>query len=390
MTPTRLALAQPAVLAAILGSLATLAATGDRLPDRPAAPAPLLESVDTRLYLIGDAGAPAEREPVFEALRAELARDPGRSQVVFLGDNIYPLGLPAPDDGGRREAERRLEAQLALVQSSGAPGIFVPGNHDWATPGAPETGWDAIRRQERHVSGRNDPGLAFLPLGGCPGPVVRDVGARLRLVVLDTEWWLREGPKPTHPSSACPEDSELEVLAALEGALAGAGTRQVVVASHHPLASGGSHGGHFGWKDHVFPLRAKKRWLWLPLPGLGSAYPLARQAGISNQDLAGTLNEKMRAALEGVFRTHPPLLHAAGHEHNLQVFRGRSARYLAISGSGYYRPASRAVTTPETLFARAASGFMRLDLASDGRARLAVLVVDREGRGSEAFSLLLE
>src|SRR3990172_9120899 len=215
---------------------------------------------------MGEAGAPEEREPVFEALRAELARDPGRSLVVFLGDNIYPLGLPAPDDGGRREAERRLEAQLALVQSSGAPGIFVPGNHDWATPGAPETGWDAIRRQERHVSGRNDPGLAFLPLGGCPGPVVRDVGARLRLGVLDTEGWLREGPKPTHPSSACPEDSELEVPAAE-----------------------GSHGGHFGWKDHVFPLRAKKRWLWLPLPGLGSAYPLARQAGISNQELAGAL-----------------------------------------------------------------------------------------------------
>ncbi len=390
MTTKRRELMQPATLLAILASVGVLAATGEERSERPTPPAPLLEAVDSHLYLIGDAGAPAEEEPVFRALREDVSRDPGPSVVVFLGDNVYPRGLPEPHSSDRKESERRLEAQLELVRSSGARGIFLPGNHDWATPGAPELGWDAIRRQDRYVTEKGDPRLAFLPEGGCPGPVVRDFGDRLRLVVLDTEWWLREGPKPTHPTSDCPEDSETEVLAGLDIALASAGTRRVVVASHHPLATGGSHGGHFGWKDHVFPLRAKKRWLWLPLPGVGSTYPLARKAGISNQDFAGALNERMRAALEGVFRAHPPLLHAAGHEHNLQVFRGASARYLAVSGSGYYRRASPTVTTPETLFARAVSGYMRLDLAPDGRARLAVLVVDREGHASEAFSMLLE
>ncbi len=385
---TRRSRVRPAVAVVFLASVGALPAAGRG--DGPSPPAPLLREADTRLYLIGDAGSPAPHEPVLGALRADIARNPGRSLVVFLGDNIYPQGLPAPDDSGRKEAERRLEAQLALVRSSETLGILLPGNHDWSTPGAPEGGWDAVRRQERYVSGKNDPRLAFLPLGGCPGPVVRDVGARLRLVVLDTEWWLREEPKPVHPDSECAEDSESEVLGALAAALASAGARQVVVASHHPLATGGSHGGYFGWKDHLFPLRAKKRWLWLPLPGIGSAYPLARRAGISNQDLAGTLNERMRAALESVFKAHPPLLHAAGHEHNLQVFRGRSARYLVVSGSGYYQPGSRASMTPETLFARAASGYMRLDLAEHGPARLAVVVVDREGQGREAFSLLLE
>lgn len=390
MSAKRRVLMQPATLLAILASLGVLAATGDDRSQRPTPPAPLLEAVDSHLYLIGDAGAPAQEEPVFRALREDVSRDPGPSLVVFLGDNIYPQGLPAPNSPDRKEAERRLEAQLELVRSSGAQGIFLPGNHDWATPGAPEQGWDAIRRQARYVTEKGDPRLAFLPGGGCPGPVVRDFGERLRLVILDTEWWLREGPKPTHPSSDCPADSEAEILAALTSVLASAATRQVVVASHHPLATGGSHGGYFGWKDHLFPLRAKNRWLWLPLPGVGSAYPLARVAGISNQDFAGTLNKRMRADLEGVFRAHPPLLHAAGHEHNLQVFRGASARYLAVSGSGYYRRAGPMATTPETLFARAASGYMRLDLAQDGRARLAVLVVDREGHASEAFSRLLE
>src|SRR5436309_11924013 len=30
------------------------------------------------------------------------------------------------------------------------------------------------------------------------------------------------------------------------------------------------HGGHFGWQDHIFPLRNIKPWLWIPLPLIGS------------------------------------------------------------------------------------------------------------------------
>ena len=364
MSAQRRVLMQPATLLAILASVGVLAATGEDPSERPTPPAPLIEAADSHLYLIGDAGAPAEEEPVFRALREDVSRDPGPSVVVFLGDNIYPQGLPAPHSSDRKESERRLEAQLELVRSSGARGIFLPGNHDWATPGAPELGWDAIRRQARYVTEKGDPQLAFLPEGGCPGPVVRDFGGRLRLVILDTEWWLREGPKPTHPTSDCPADSEAEILSALTSALASAATRQVVVASHHPLATAAATAatsvGRTSSRCEPEPLA-----LAAPLPA-SPAYPLARVAGISNQDFAGTLNKRMRAALEGL--PHPsPLLHAAGHEHNLQVFRGASARYLAVSGSGYYRRAGPMATAPETLFARATSGYMRLDLAQDGR-----------------------
>ncbi len=43
-----------------------------------------------------------------------------------------------------------------------------------------------------------------------------------------------------------------------------------------------------------------------------------------------------------------------------------------------------------TLFARSASGFMRIDFMSNGRARLAVLTTDRDGNETEEYSRWLD
>ncbi|HEU5171723.1 MAG TPA: metallophosphoesterase, partial [Gemmatimonadales bacterium] len=230
----------------------------------PVAPAPE-EDIDVTLFLIGDAGAPAappDSEPVLVALQAAAATAP-HPVIVFLGDNVYPRGLPDSGSPDRPEAERRLGEQLRVLGATGARGIFVPGNHDWDMHG-PE-GWNAVRRQERFIAAGGR-GLELLPPDGCPGPAVVDVGKVVRLVALNTQWWLHDGPKPEDPTSSCPADSEREVVDSLRAALQLAGARAVVVIAHHPLASGGPHGGYFGWQDHVFPLRALKSWLWLPLP----------------------------------------------------------------------------------------------------------------------------
>ena len=353
----------------------------------PAAPAPPAVDVETHLFLVGDAGKPAPRgEPVLEALTRELARDPSRSLVVFLGDNIYPHGLPPVASPERAKAERRLSAQIAGVRASGARAIFIPGNHDWAGGGA--EGGEAVRRQGAFLEERGAPLASLLPVAGCPGPAITDVGPKLRLVLLDTQWWLEEEPR--HPTTGCSAGSEQEVLAALRDALGSAGERNVAVLAHHPLAAGGPHGGQFGWADNVFPLRTVKPWLWIPLPGLGSIYPLARKEGISPQDFSNERNRHMRAALEGVLREHPPLVYASGHEHSLQVLRGGSARNLLVSGGGILGHTDRAVCLPTSRFALGRAGFMRLDVEGGGRVRLGVLEVDARKGAAERFSAWLE
>jgi hypothetical protein len=345
--------------------------------------------VEQTLFLIGDAGNPAPGgEPVLRALARDIARDPSRAFVVFLGDNIYPRGLPPADAAGRPEMERRIDAQVDAVKAAGARAIFIPGNHDWG-PAGPE-GWAAVRRQAERVDRQGAPGVSFLPKDGCPGPASVEVGPWLRLVALDTEWWLRDSAKPMHPDSPCLEDSPEEVVASLDVALAAEASRHVVVVGHHPLATGGPHGGHFSFRQHVFPLTDKGRALWIPLPIVGSIYPLARQAGVSNQDLNGPANRRMREALERAFRARPPLAYAAGHEHALQVLRGTSARHLLVSGAGFAGHTSPVASLEATRYASSRGGFMRLDVASDGRVRLAVVEVDGAGTASEAFGAWLD
>ena len=232
--------------------------------------------------------------------------------------------------------------------------------------------------------------MALLPAEGCPGPVVRDVGTRLRIIALDTQWWLHPYAKPVHPKSDCAHDSEEEVVDALRAAIEGAGERRVVVAAHHPLATWGIHGGNFGWRDHIFPRRAKRSWLWIPLPGIGSAYPLARRRGVSDQDLSGALNVRMREAIAGAFSKAGPLVYAAGHEHNLQVIKGKGAEYLLVSGTGFYGHTSRVAHGEDTLYAARASGFMRLDVSPTGEVRLAVVAADAAGNAGEQFSKMLK
>lgn len=345
------------------------------------------EPPETSLYLIGDAGAPAPAgEPVLRAL-GELARaDAERAIILFLGDNVYKKGLPPETSPESPEALRRIDAQIDVVLQSGARGIFIPGNHDWAI--GSDDGWEAVKRQERRIETRGAKRAEMLPDAGCPGPVIIDQGERLRLIIIDTSWWLHEGIRPEHPTSTCACDSEQEVLAALRSALQSAGTRATVVLAHHPIASGGPHGAQFGWTDHIFPLRALNRWLWIPLPGIGSAYPIARTAGAARQDLSSVPYKQMIGSLRPVLESSPPVIYASGHDHNLQVIKdGKAAEYLLVSGAGIFGEAERAERIGGTQFASSEAGFMKLDIFRDGGIRLTVIAADAEGKGREIYKL---
>jgi hypothetical protein len=356
-------------------------------------PVPRPDDVETAVFLIGDAGAPAPGgEPVLRALSRDLAGTAAPSVVVFLGDNIYPRGLPPAAAPDRPTAERRLQAQLDVVLRGRGVGILVPGNHDWAEEG--DDGWDAVRRQGAFVDSAGRGRVAMLPGDGCPGPAVRDIGTRLRIVALDTQWWLHAGPRPDSANSTCVPRGERGVIDSLRAVVDGAGDRGVVVVAHHPLRSGGPHGGRFGWKGHVFPLREWRSWFWLPLPILGSVYPAARRSGASPQDIPDPRNQRMRDALRQGFAARPPLLYASGHDHSLQVLEGGGddgPRHLVVSGGGIYGHASHAARLRETRFvAPGRAGYVRLDALRYGPIRLGVITVDARGTATERYSAYLD
>ncbi|MGE3345614.1 MAG: hypothetical protein AB7L71_19500, partial [Vicinamibacterales bacterium] len=69
-------------------------------PSLQAMPPPV-GTITQSVVLIGDAGAPSvDGDPVLQHLRRWLEAANHDTTVVFLGDNIYPDGLPPRDARG--------------------------------------------------------------------------------------------------------------------------------------------------------------------------------------------------------------------------------------------------------------------------------------------------
>ena len=334
-----------------------------------------------RVFLIGDAGAPAPDEPALRLLKAQLqAADPERSAVVFLGDNVYPAGLPDSADVGFDEARRRLTAQLDAVEGFGGRVVFVPGNHDW-NDSRPE-GLAAVRRQERFVEAYLDRGNAFLPDHGYPGPAELELADGLTLVALDTEWWLTEEERPLGETGDYDLEGEGDFLIQIHDVLRRRDDENVLVVAHHPLFSNGPHGGHFPLKEHLFPLTTKRSGLYVPLPVVGSLAPLYVRFFGGRQDLAHARYRSLRRSLLRLFEGHERLVYAAGHEHALQHFPKASPagqQHYLVSGAGskegYVAPGRGAA------FAYGGKGFLVIDYGDDGAAHLTAWAPEGEGTG---------
>jgi hypothetical protein len=325
------------------------------------------DQIETTLFLVGDAGEPDPRQvgAPLDSLTAQASVAPQRSIIVFLGDNVYPGGIPAEGAAQWADARRRLEAQVRAVPP-GARGIFVPGNHDWADETA--FGLYSIRLQEQMIAalaqGRN---VSLIPGNGCPGPVPVDVG-RLRFVALDTQWWLHNYIV-RDSTSRCPASTMASVTAALRSEVRPPGVgRVVIVAAHHPLMTGGAHGGYCG---------------------VTGPY---RRFGGSSQDILSGANRTMRDSIRNAFDGHPPLAYVAGHDHNLQVLRGGpNVRYILVSGAGSPGKTECAVRMRESYYVtQHRAGFMRVDILRGKGVLLRVFRYPAGAHGALAYTRWLE
>ena len=371
----------------VLVVLASIAVCCGGHRQQPVPAAPVARDVETTFFLIGDAGDPDPRgEPVLTALQSDLAATQSPTVVVFLGDNLYPSGMPTVGSLDRPEAERRLRGQIDATRGA-AHVLFLPGNHDWNYAG--DDGYTRLIAQETYGRSIASENTEWVPGNACPGPAVRDFGG-VRVLAIDTQWWLG-ARRPAASDTTCVAHTERQVLDSIRTALASAGERLTFVVAHHPMVSGGTHGGHFTVRQHIFPLTDLKPWLWLPLPVIGSAYPLARMLGLSDQDMSSDAYKAMHDSLESAFRTAEPILHASGHDHTLQVLRGIGTRYQVVTGAGIFGHTSPVRWTERTLFtAPGKSGYTRVEVQRDGRVRLATMIVTAGGARSEGFSIYLD
>ena len=295
------------------------------------------------LYLVGDAGA-GYTDTTFTALpllQRMLDAEGPNSTVVFMGDNIYPSGMPSADSPHRAKSEYLIDNQLNTVSGHNGQVVFVPGNHDWGGRGI---GGDreALRRQEEYIEAKLDRGNSFLPDNGYPGPVEVALNDEITLVVLDTQWWL-EGEKPFGDTGTYELDQVAQVLQELEDVLQRNEGKRIVVVGHHPILSRGEHGGFF--ESIVSPEAIVRRYMGTP------------------QDFSNLGYRRLRKALFDVFENHPGLIYAAGHDHSLQYNPQKDQHYI-VSGAG--AKIGYATQAGKKGFAEGRHGFARLMFYTDG------------------------
>jgi hypothetical protein len=322
------------------------------------------------LFLVGDAGeinphSTAVLDHLRENVSSTVSRGPGPVVVAFLGDNLYELGASEDNEGDLAI----LEAQVAaLGRHPQVQGVFIPGNHDWSSGGADELGRRAVRLQQDWISRLGATRhVRLLPADACPGPATLDIDTSLHLVFVDTEWLLRQ------PSDDCGGADEF--FDRLEDDLANNRAKQIIVLSHHPLASGGPHAGHLALFERG--------------PFL---YYLLKKSGVNVQDLGSGRYSAMIRSFQESFESSGvrPLFQASGHDHSLQVIRlagpGQPG-YQLVSGAGSRSTNSRRIEG--TRYATNGYGYMRVDFHDSGPQATVYVRALEGGDVRPAFSCML-
>ncbi len=337
------------------------------------------DSIRHRLILIGDAGEmDKQQQAVLPDAAARIL--PGRTTVIYLGDNIYPHGMGLPGSREEGESQAIIRSQYTPFRQKGAPVFFVPGNHDWDKSGP--DGLAKIRRESAFLQEQGDSLLRLLPANGCPGPSLIPLTDDLVIIAFDSEWWMYPYNK-TDISSDCSCNTKQDVIAALREMFYENRYKTILLADHHPFQSYGSHGGYFSLKDHLFPLTVANRYLYIPLPVIGSLYPFLRGTFTNPEDLKHPLYKDMIRSIDEVFRDFPNLIHVSGHEHGLQLINNPETKlFQVVSGAGAKQ--NHTFKGKYSLFGEEKQGYVTADQLLDGTMRFTFYHYDHD-KVSKAF-----
>ncbi len=310
------------------------------------------KEIEHSFYLIGDAGNSdlGLKSEALLAFQKELRQASQQSTVLFLGDNIYPKGLPGKKSEDRELAQHRLDVQIEAVKDFKGEAIFIPGNHDWYS------GLKGLKRQEKYVEdilGKN----TFLPENGCPLETI-DISDEIQLILIDSEWYITNWDHHPTINDNCEIKTRTKFYSELRSVIKKARGKTTIIALHHPMFTNGPHGGQYTFGSHM-----------KPLPVVGTLKNVLRKtSGVSPADLQHKRYNEFRKQVIALSQQNDKVIFVSGHEHSLQYLRQDNIPQI-ISGAGSKVTGTRDVGTSK--FTYGTAGYARLDVFKDGSSQVA-------------------
>ncbi|KFC19525.1 metallophosphoesterase [Chryseobacterium sp. FH1] len=299
-------------------------------------------------FLIGDAGNGQVENTINHSnfLESALKDREKNSTLLFLGDNIYPAGMPDTTDTKRTDAEKKMQNQIDLASVSKGKTIFIPGNHDWYNDGV-----KGLKRQQEFVEKQLGK-KSFLPKNGCAIETI-DISDDIVLIIVDSQWYIANWNKEPTINENCEIKTRTDFLDEFRSEVKKSRGKTTLVAIHHPMFSNGPHGGQYSFKSHL-----------KPFPVLGSFKNLIREtSGISNADMQNEKYNELKKNLVAAAQQNDKVIFVSGHENSLQYIVEDNLHQV-ISGSGSKTSPTR--NSNGGKFSYGVNGYAIVDVFDDG------------------------
>jgi len=335
-----------------------------------------VDSVMHAIYLIGDGGRDTLPSAALQLLAFENFDDM-QSSVIFLGNNVYPKGNYTNETSLKAKiAERKLTAQFELFTTYQGQFYILPGNKDWKN-GLPG-GFQSVKQQQqisndwflKNSTVKNAKTGVYFKSVGLPGPIVQMIHPQIKLVMLDSQWWLQgdmfhkvgklsgKNRKKTSEAAFRQLDSIVEN--------SGKTNELLIVAAHHPIITNGFHA-------HLRqPFRFLINYTPMQLFGILGLNRFFRQ------DLTQHRYKKYRKRISEIIQAHPSCVYVSGHEHAMEYFE-KNGNHFIVSGSSERLDKLDRYIFPAKFMDDIENGFFKLSLMSSGKVQLAAFGVNARG-----------
>lgn len=265
-----------------------------------------------------------------------------------------------------------LTSFIKKITSSGSQVLAVTGDHDWDNSGY--HGLDSANALQKDFKTKIGTNI-FIPKKNCPGPYIQDIGKKIRIIGINSQWWLHPYRKILPTDSECKNILKVQIIDELAEAIETAGDRKVIIMAHHPITSGGVYGGNSNLKGQLFPFSHNDRNNKTFLPIFGSFHHYYRQNVGSEQDFSSPEYKQYIKDIEEVLYEHQNVIICSSHEYDMQLLRLNN-NYQLISGS--FLNNAQVSRKENTIYKENTSGFVKLEIRNNHEVNSKFFTLDKK------------
>jgi len=311
------------------------------------------------VFLLGDPGNDISNEAI-EIVKQSVSENDTSHAIVIFGN------ASKSSNSKKNETEEKKNPELvSYLSKDKGKIIFIP-DPDMISKSANE-----IKNQlEKNLEGRN----VFIPEPGCLG--MDEIFLTNDLVAIPIHAILRDDENILK-KHGCDIDDQAELVDEVKDFVDNNQRKNILMLAFYPVLNLGNHGGHFAWRQHLFPLTDLKKNLYIPLPIIGSVYYLLRSGFGFKNDQAYPPYKTYRRQMAKALTDYNNVVYASGQEHNFQYFKFNKQDFIVTNSSAQ---TSWVGKNKRAGFTFASSGLVKLTYLKNGEVWMETIVPDRDNK----------